>query len=191
MIVNSNFLLSTILLIFYWGSVLPFDQRNNAMTEEVISALDRVLDFYERDYKSINLDGIFGLRVAQGELNIDQKVIFGLIDLFTNNECLSMQLCINNVFLLFTAGLHRIKINVKDLYVIRKYTYILTTFDFVVKDRETISQPTLCDTSKTRESIQWYIRIPPENLTNSAVFLLVFILASQSQSKRNNRDIHG
>lgn len=42
------------------------------MTEEVISALDRVLDFYERDYKSINLDGIFGLRVAQGELNIDQ-----------------------------------------------------------------------------------------------------------------------
>lgn len=72
MIVNSNFLLSTILLIFYWGSVLPSDQRNNAMTEEVISALDRVLDFYERDYKSINLDGIFGLRVAQGELNIDQ-----------------------------------------------------------------------------------------------------------------------
>lgn len=191
MIVNSSFLLSTILLIFYWGSVLPFDQRNNAMTEEVISALDRVLDFYERDYKSINLDGIFGLRVAQGELNIDQKVIFGLIDLFTNNECLSMQLCINNVFLLFTAGLHRIKINVKDLYVIRKYTYILTTFDFVVKDRETISQPTLCDTSKTRESIWWYIRIPPENLTNSAVFLLVFILASQQQSKRNNRDIHG
>ena len=97
----------------------------------------------------------------------------------------------NNVFLLFTAGLHRIKINVKDLYVIRKYTYILTTFDFVVKDRETISQPTLCDTSKTRESIWWYIRIPPENLTNSAVFLLVFILASQLQSKRNNRDIHG
>ena len=42
------------------------------MTEEVISALDRVLDFYERDHKSINLDGIFGLRVAQGELNIDQ-----------------------------------------------------------------------------------------------------------------------
>ena len=72
MIVNSSFLLSTILLIFYWGSVLPFDQRNNAMTEEVISALDRVLDFYERDYKSINLDGSFGLRVAQGELNIDQ-----------------------------------------------------------------------------------------------------------------------
>lgn len=68
MIVNSSFLLSTILLIFYWGSVLPFDQRNNAMTEEVISALDRVLDFYERDYKSINLDGIFGLRVAQGAL---------------------------------------------------------------------------------------------------------------------------
>ncbi|XP_022798729.1 UPF0764 protein C16orf89-like [Stylophora pistillata] len=68
MIVDLRFLPSTILFLSFCGSVLPFDQRNDAMTEEVISALERVLDFYEREYKSINLDGIFGLRVAEGAL---------------------------------------------------------------------------------------------------------------------------
>lgn len=34
------------------------------MMEEVIFVLDRVFDFYEWDYKSINLDGIFGFWVV-------------------------------------------------------------------------------------------------------------------------------
>ena len=32
-----------------------------------MSSMNRVLNFFKRDYKSINLDGIFGLRVEQGE----------------------------------------------------------------------------------------------------------------------------
>ena len=47
-------------------STVSNDRKNNDLTQEVISSLNRVLDFYHRDYKSINLDGIFGLRVAQG-----------------------------------------------------------------------------------------------------------------------------
>lgn len=58
----------TILLVLFLGSVLPYDQKSDDLTEDVISSLSRVLDFYDRDYKSINLDGIFGLRVAQGAL---------------------------------------------------------------------------------------------------------------------------
>ena len=43
------------------------DQENEVLTQQVFSALNRVIDFYRRDFKSINLDGIFGLRVAQGK----------------------------------------------------------------------------------------------------------------------------
>ena len=60
------FSLSFVVLL---GSTLPYGpQENDGLTQQVISALNRVLDFYHRDYKSINLDGIFGLRVAQGKL---------------------------------------------------------------------------------------------------------------------------
>ena len=58
----------TFLLVLYFGSVLPDNQRSNDdLTQEVVSSMNRVLNFFKRDYKSINLDGIFGLRVAQGE----------------------------------------------------------------------------------------------------------------------------
>lgn len=46
---------------------IPYD-RNDYDPQEVISSLNRVLDFYRREFKSINLDGIFGLRVAQGNV---------------------------------------------------------------------------------------------------------------------------
>lgn len=57
----------TVLLVLSLGSVLPDDQRSKDLTEDVISSLNRVLEFFKRDYRSINLDGIFGLRVAQGK----------------------------------------------------------------------------------------------------------------------------
>ena len=60
--------LLTFLLVLYLGSALPDNQRSDDdLTQEVVSSMNRVLSFFKRDYKSINLDGIFGLRVAQGE----------------------------------------------------------------------------------------------------------------------------
>lgn len=53
-------------LLLCFGSALPDNQESNDLKQEVISSMNRVLDFFKRDYKSINLDGIFGLRVAQG-----------------------------------------------------------------------------------------------------------------------------
>lgn len=59
--------LITFLLVLYFGSALPNQRSNDDLTQEVLSSMIRVLSFFKRDYKSINLDGIFGLRVAQGE----------------------------------------------------------------------------------------------------------------------------
>ena len=59
--------LLTFLLVLCSGSALPDNQRSNDdFTQELVSSMNRVLNFFKRDYKSINLDGIFGLRVAQG-----------------------------------------------------------------------------------------------------------------------------
>lgn len=66
----------TLLLVLCLGSALPYDQRSEDLKEEVISSLNRVLDFFKRDYRSINLDGIFGLRVAQGNLRYVYFVYF-------------------------------------------------------------------------------------------------------------------
>ena len=53
--------------VVFLAPAIPYD-RNDYDPQEVISSLSRVLDFYHREYKSINLDGIFGLRVAQGNV---------------------------------------------------------------------------------------------------------------------------
>ena len=59
--------LLTFLLVLCSGSALPDNQRSHDdLTQEIVSSMNRVLNFFKRDYKSINLDGIFGLRVAQG-----------------------------------------------------------------------------------------------------------------------------
>jgi len=59
--------LLTFLFVSYLGSALPDNQgSDDNLTQEVVSSMNRVLNFFKRDYKSINLDGIFGLRVAQG-----------------------------------------------------------------------------------------------------------------------------
>lgn len=59
--------LLTFLLVLNLGSALPDNRRSDDdLTQEVVSSMNRVLNFFKRDFKSINLDGIFGLRVAQG-----------------------------------------------------------------------------------------------------------------------------
>ncbi len=42
------------------------DEDGATTVKEVLESLSRLVGFFERDYDSINLDGIFGLRVAEG-----------------------------------------------------------------------------------------------------------------------------
>ncbi len=43
-----------------------FTQAKNDWISRVLISLDKVIEFFFRDYDSVNLDGIFGLRVAEG-----------------------------------------------------------------------------------------------------------------------------
>lgn len=52
-------------IAFLSQATLPYE-KNDDLVQNLIYALNRVLDFYHRDVMSVNLDGIFGLRVAQG-----------------------------------------------------------------------------------------------------------------------------
>ncbi|KAK3587085.1 hypothetical protein CHS0354_014960, partial [Potamilus streckersoni] len=49
------------------GFVTPELQNvDDLLARNVYLALDKMLDFFRKDYSSINLDGLFGLRLGQG-----------------------------------------------------------------------------------------------------------------------------
>lgn len=51
-----------------FGLIISVASDNNSkLTRDVLSALESVLSFYERDYRSVNLDAVFGLRFAEGK----------------------------------------------------------------------------------------------------------------------------
>lgn len=50
-----------------FGLIISVASDNNKLTRDVLSALESVLSFYERDYRSVNLDAVFGLRFAEGK----------------------------------------------------------------------------------------------------------------------------
>ena len=60
----SFFAFSLTLLLL--GSAIPYDPTKDDLVEDVFKSLDNALDFFYRARKTINLDGVFGLRVAQG-----------------------------------------------------------------------------------------------------------------------------
>ncbi len=43
-----------------------FTRGNTDWISRVIISLNKVVDFFRKDYDSVNLDGVFGLRVAEG-----------------------------------------------------------------------------------------------------------------------------
>jgi hypothetical protein len=42
---------------------------------QALNALERLLNFFESDVNNLNLDGLYGLRIAQGQLNILHKIL--------------------------------------------------------------------------------------------------------------------
>ncbi len=43
-----------------------FTRGNADWISRVLISLNKVVDFFRKDYDSVNLDGVFGLRVAEG-----------------------------------------------------------------------------------------------------------------------------
>ncbi|XP_064619387.1 UPF0764 protein C16orf89 homolog [Lineus longissimus] len=60
----------------------PKSRKGKGVTEQVFRALQRAVKFFEDDYKDLNLDGLYGLRVAQGQLiDVVHGVTSGKLDL--------------------------------------------------------------------------------------------------------------
>ena len=51
------------------GSTLPSSELRVKYGDQVLAALERLLDFFESDTNHLNLDGLYGLRIAQGQLS--------------------------------------------------------------------------------------------------------------------------
>ncbi|GFO32867.1 upf0764 protein c16orf89-like protein, partial [Plakobranchus ocellatus] len=44
--------------------------RNDADMQQLLHALEKLLNFFQKDYRHLNLDGFFGLRVLEGQLQL-------------------------------------------------------------------------------------------------------------------------
>ncbi|UJR33015.1 hypothetical protein I4U23_020475 [Adineta vaga] len=51
------------------SSTLPSPELHMKYGGQALNALQRLLQFFEMDAKDLNLDGLYGLRIAQGQLN--------------------------------------------------------------------------------------------------------------------------
>jgi hypothetical protein len=59
-------LLAVILVSLLLAASDARPKSRKGVTERVFRALERAVKFFEEDYKDLNLDGLYGLRVAQG-----------------------------------------------------------------------------------------------------------------------------
>jgi hypothetical protein len=76
-----DMLLVVFLLQSLWLVLIPnvTSVKHESYAGEALAALERLLNFFESDANDLNLDGLYGLRLAQGQLNALQTII-------TNNE---------------------------------------------------------------------------------------------------------
>ncbi|XP_060574645.1 uncharacterized protein LOC132732272 [Ruditapes philippinarum] len=61
---------SVLLIICVLFLFLPLAKQDNIDKDlqSVLQAVEKIIDFYERDYKNLNVDGLYGLRVLEGHL---------------------------------------------------------------------------------------------------------------------------
>ncbi|EDO43039.1 predicted protein [Nematostella vectensis] len=66
----NNFSYVILFLAASFGSTAFTGQvdKDRELTNNLLDALNRVLTFYDHDHKTVNLDGVYGLRVAEGSL---------------------------------------------------------------------------------------------------------------------------
>ena len=59
---------SVLLIICVLFLFLPLAKQDNIDKDlqSVLQAVEKIIDFYERDYKNLNVDGLYGLRVLEG-----------------------------------------------------------------------------------------------------------------------------
>lgn len=64
------FVWSNVFLILLWAGASNGSQSNLNINKHVLSrllnALEKVYEFFESEYQDVNLDGIYGLRVSEG-----------------------------------------------------------------------------------------------------------------------------
>ncbi|CAF1683281.1 unnamed protein product, partial [Adineta ricciae] len=81
------------------SSALPSSELHIKYGGEALKSLERLLKFFESDVKDLNLDGVYGLRIAQGQLDaLHDKLInplkknIGVTDANNHVQSLSNQI---------------------------------------------------------------------------------------------------
>lgn len=67
--------ISILLIQIVYNSTLPSPELHLKYGGQALNALERLLNFFELDADDINLDGVYGLRIAQGQLDILDEIL--------------------------------------------------------------------------------------------------------------------
>jgi len=82
-----------------YSSGLPSPELHIKYGGHALSALQRLLNFFESDANNVNLDGLYGLRIAQGQLNALHESLTNKQSHLTDN---------NNIIQSLSAQIERI-----------------------------------------------------------------------------------
>lgn len=104
---------------------LSLSQTDSSIEKLILYRFDKVLNFLENEYKSINLDGLYGIRTAQGALN-DYKTL-------NNDNKRIVKGLTNRLNALTNIALKQVQIDDKMYYDQFKYL-IERPFDFHVNN---------------------------------------------------------
>lgn len=65
--------MAAVVYVFALFLFLPLAKMKNVddYLSAVLKSIDKLIDFYEIDYRNLNVDGLFGLRVLEGK-NVTQ-----------------------------------------------------------------------------------------------------------------------
>ncbi|CAF2070685.1 unnamed protein product [Rotaria magnacalcarata] len=72
---NIRLLIFSIFIPIVTSSTLSSPELNIKYGGLALNALERLLNFFESDAKDLNLDGVYGLRIAQGQLNSLNEIL--------------------------------------------------------------------------------------------------------------------
>ncbi|CAM2707161.1 unnamed protein product [Rotaria socialis] len=72
---NIQLLIFSIFIPIVTSSTLPSPELNIKYGGLALNALGRLLNFFESDANDLNLDGVYGLRIAQGQLNSLDEIL--------------------------------------------------------------------------------------------------------------------
>lgn len=140
LIVYSSFL--------YLPNVENSKNPENSLVRQVIDSLSNLLNFFQRDSVDLNIDGIFGIRIAQGQLQIIKKNLIEENDRSSSNEIFLVDSFSSQIDKIVNESLKNIR--PEDNLYFKRFSQMVSS-PFMVESRIRLIKRNLIDNGEKNE----------------------------------------